>query len=344
MSGVAPERISATDYLAYDDASTGKNWNLPLGYGTLVATSLPSSTALRLATPAEADRADGRRRRRHHPRRHRPRKGAILTVSTAVLAGDAIRLPPGTEPWREVAAALPLGRNEEGLRGDRARYRVRGGLPCLREPARREVRLLLHPTQRRLAGHRGVPRRREGALILEEEGPAAGFSYVSAQLVALFGSDVASAIRPPSRPRHGVGWRPSAVPTVAPCRGNRTRGRGWPNRSGIGCSLRERRRTPSTSRPPTGRTTAGSGPPTRPWRRFGTGTAKDGASPSLRRRERPVRDLNRGSAAHRLARPARLGSRRLGSKDDSPGTGRTSPPAPGPGPRFQVRPHPVSKR
>lgn len=33
MSGVGPEQISATDYLAYDDASTGKNWNLPLSYG-----------------------------------------------------------------------------------------------------------------------------------------------------------------------------------------------------------------------------------------------------------------------------------------------------------------------
>ncbi|MFC6048396.1 NAD(P)-binding protein, partial [Methylobacterium hispanicum] len=53
MSGVAPEEISATDYLAYDDASTGKNWNLPLGYGTLVAASLPPTTALRLATPAQ---------------------------------------------------------------------------------------------------------------------------------------------------------------------------------------------------------------------------------------------------------------------------------------------------
>jgi monoamine oxidase len=53
MSGVAPEEISAADYLAYDDASTGRNWNLPLGYGTLVAASLPSSVTLRLATPVD---------------------------------------------------------------------------------------------------------------------------------------------------------------------------------------------------------------------------------------------------------------------------------------------------
>ncbi|MGG6550425.1 UNVERIFIED_CONTAM: hypothetical protein NY100_34020, partial [Prevotella sp. 15_C9] len=38
---------------------------------------------------------------------------AILTVSTAILAGDAIRLPAEVDPWREAAAALPLGRNEK---------------------------------------------------------------------------------------------------------------------------------------------------------------------------------------------------------------------------------------
>jgi len=194
MSGVAPERISATDYLAYDDASTGKNWNLPLGYGTLVATSLPSSTALRLATPAEridltedgvvvTTRAGIVRA-----------KAAILTVSTAVLAGDAIRLPPGTEPWREAAAALPLGRNEKvfleigrdtAFEADSHAY---GNLRDARS-ASYSIRPNGWPVIEAFLGG-------EGALILEDEGPAAGFSYVSAQLVALFGSDVASAIRP----------------------------------------------------------------------------------------------------------------------------------------------------
>lgn len=113
MSRVAPERISAADYLAYDAAFTGWNWHLPLGYGALVVASLPSSVTLRLATSVEridlttegvavSTRAGTVRAR-----------DAILTVSTAVLAGDAIRLPSGTEPWREAAAALPLGRNEK---------------------------------------------------------------------------------------------------------------------------------------------------------------------------------------------------------------------------------------
>jgi len=115
MSEVAPENISAADYSAYDDASTGRNWNLPMGYGTLVAASLPPLTASRLATPAERIdlTPDGVA---VVTRSGTVRAGAaILTVSTAVLAGDAIRLPPWTEPWREAAAALPLGRNEKVL-------------------------------------------------------------------------------------------------------------------------------------------------------------------------------------------------------------------------------------
>lgn len=36
----------------------------------------------------------------------------------------------------------------------------------------------------------------DGARIVEEVGPAAGFDFVSAELTSLFGSDVASAIRP----------------------------------------------------------------------------------------------------------------------------------------------------
>ena len=194
MSGMAPEQISATDYLAYDDASTGKNWNLPLGYGTLVAASLPSSTALRLATPVEQIdlTADGVAvtTRAGTVRA----EAAILTVSTAVLAGDAIRLPPGVDPWREAAAALPLGRNEKvflEIGRDTAFAPDTHAYGNLRDPrsASYSIRPNGWPVIEAFLGG-------DGARLLEEEGPAAGFAYVSAQLVGLFGSEVASAIRP----------------------------------------------------------------------------------------------------------------------------------------------------
>ncbi len=165
-----------------------------MGYGTLVAASLPSATALRLATPAErialtaegvavATRAGTLRA-----------KAAILTVSTAVLAGDAICLPPGTEPWREAAAALSLGRNEkvfmeigrnDAFVPDSHAY---GNLRDARSAAY-SIRPNGWPVIEAFLGG-------EGARILEEEGPAAGFAFVSAELTGLFGSAVASAVRP----------------------------------------------------------------------------------------------------------------------------------------------------
>ena len=194
MSGMAPEQISATDYLAYDDASTGKNWNLPLGYGTLVAASLPSSTSLRLATPAERIdlTADGIV---VSTRAGTVRAGAaILTVSTAVLAGDTICLPSRVDPWREAAAALPLGRNEKiflEIGRDSAFGLDTHAYGNFRDPrsASYSIRPNGWPLIEAFLGG-------DGARILEEEGPAAGFAYVSAQLIGLFGSEVASAIRP----------------------------------------------------------------------------------------------------------------------------------------------------
>ncbi|TXM66128.1 FAD-dependent oxidoreductase [Methylobacterium sp. WL120] len=194
MSGVAPEAISATDYLAYDDAATGRNWHLPLGYGTLVAASLPSATTLRLATPAEQVdlTADGVA---VTTRAGTVRAGAaILTVSTAVLAGDAIRLPSGVEPWREAAADLPLGRNEKVFLeiGREAAFapdtHAYGNLHD-RRAAAYSIRPNGWPVIEAFLGG-------EGARIVAEDGPAAGFAHVSAELAALFGGDIASAIRP----------------------------------------------------------------------------------------------------------------------------------------------------
>ena len=86
---------------------------LKLAYGKLIAASLAPTTELELAIPAEQIdlTSDGVA---VTTCAGTVRAGAaILTVSTAVLAGDAIRLPAGADPWREAAAVLPLGRNEK---------------------------------------------------------------------------------------------------------------------------------------------------------------------------------------------------------------------------------------
>ena len=105
LTGAGLERISVADYLAYDAASTGCNWRAPGGYGSLVAAgasvalstcaSRPRSSqfgleprAVVLGTPVGAVRA----------------RAAILTVSTAVLAGGMIALPRALDPRRDAAA------------------------------------------------------------------------------------------------------------------------------------------------------------------------------------------------------------------------------------------------
>ena len=48
LNGAGLERLSVADYIAYDTASTGCNWRLPAGYGSLIAASLPHPIELRL--------------------------------------------------------------------------------------------------------------------------------------------------------------------------------------------------------------------------------------------------------------------------------------------------------
>ena len=109
-----------------------------------------------------------------------------------VLAGDAIRLPPGIDPWRDAAASLPLGRNEK-IFPEIGRNTAFGphshAYDNLKDPmsAAYSLRLNGWPVIEAFLGG-------ESARILDEEGPAAGFAFVTAQLVALFGSEVASAV------------------------------------------------------------------------------------------------------------------------------------------------------
>ena len=94
ISGAGLERLSIADYLAYDTASTRHNWRVPAGYGTLVAASLPPGVALRLATPVEAINLEAAGVSIATRAGSITARTAILTVSTAVIVGGTIRLPP----------------------------------------------------------------------------------------------------------------------------------------------------------------------------------------------------------------------------------------------------------
>src|SRR6202008_4971299 len=113
ISGARAEDLSVTDYLAYDEASTEYNWRAPSGYGTLIARSLPSEVALRLATPADSLALGASDLTVVTQNGKVQARAAIFTVSTAVLAGNTLKLPAELDAWRQAASVLPLGRNEK---------------------------------------------------------------------------------------------------------------------------------------------------------------------------------------------------------------------------------------
>ena len=194
ISGARLERISVTDYLTYDEASTWSNWRVPTGLGDLIVASLPVGAAVRLSTPAEAIEIEPEGVAIATPGGRVRAKTAILTVSTAVLAGGAIKLPRALDAWREAASVLPLGRNEKlylEVVGD--------------SPFAAETHVLGNPRDPRTAAYYIRPFGGtaiecffggEGAEMIAESGPAAGFDYAIDQLVALFGGEARRTLRP----------------------------------------------------------------------------------------------------------------------------------------------------
>jgi monoamine oxidase len=194
ISGARLERLSVADYRAYDDASTEDNWRVPSGFGALIANTALGTLAVRLSTQVDSlALANGGVALATAAGTVRAR-AAIVTVSTSVLEGGALELPAELLPWREAAASLPLGRNEKLF------LEIVGG-----GPFETESQVLGNPRDARSASHYirpfGLPVIEtffggEGASLVEEGGAAAGFDYALAQLVALFGSDVRTRLRP----------------------------------------------------------------------------------------------------------------------------------------------------
>ena len=161
MNGAGLEHVSIADYSAYDAAATGCNWRTPAGYGSLIAASLPHPVDLRLSTPVQSIDLDGRGVELTTPVGTIRARAAILTVSTAVLAGSAIRLPRGLDPWRHAAACVPLGRDEKLFLEIVGESSFAPETRVLGNPPRPPHRGLLHPPLR-LACDRVLPWRSGG--------------------------------------------------------------------------------------------------------------------------------------------------------------------------------------
>jgi monoamine oxidase len=194
ISGAKLELLSAADYAAYDEASSEDNWRVRTGYGNLVAQSFPRAAGLSLAMPASSLALEGRGVKVTTRAGDIDARAAILTVSTAVLAGDTIQLPVSLDPWREAARKLPLGLNEKLF------LEITGASPFENEThvtgnprdaltASYYIRPLGWPVIECFFGG-------ERARLLCEDGLAAGFDFAIGQLAQLFGAEVRRLLRP----------------------------------------------------------------------------------------------------------------------------------------------------
>jgi monoamine oxidase len=194
ISGASLERLSAADYVRYDETSTETNWRVSAGLGTLVARSAPAEVAANLDTPVEsislgsagltlATRAGTVRAR-----------AALLTVSTEVLANGTIKLPPELDGWRNAAARLPLGRNEKLF------FEILGDAPF-----EAETQVIGNPRDTSTGAYYLRPLGRpvieaffggDGARKVEKNGIDSAFAFALDQLVGLFGSGIRGKLRP----------------------------------------------------------------------------------------------------------------------------------------------------
>jgi monoamine oxidase len=194
INGVAIEHLSIADYLSYQRAASEVNWRVMEGYGTLVAASLPVAMPLYLNMPVDEIGLDETGVKLVTKAGVIRARAVIITVSTAVLAGDAIRLPAAFDPWRQAARRLPLGEDEKYL------LEITGG-----DAFAAETHVIGNPRDASAGSYYIRPFGRqliecfvggEGARLRHEAGPAAAFAMAIDEIVALFGANVRRHLRP----------------------------------------------------------------------------------------------------------------------------------------------------
>jgi monoamine oxidase len=193
-NGAELGKISAKDYVAYESASTKHNWRVAAGYGTLISQSNPKSAEIILGTPVEAMTLLGSRVELRTPRGTLWPRMVIMTVSTNVLSGTSMVLPPELDPWRQAASAIPLGNNEKlfieivGNSDFEPETHIIGN-PHDPETGSYYIRPFSMPVIECFLGG-------AGARAASRDGASAAYSVALEQLGSLFGSDACKSLRP----------------------------------------------------------------------------------------------------------------------------------------------------
>ncbi len=107
MTAFNTDAVSTLDYARYVD--TKENWVVPQGFGALIA-EYGAGLPVTLRAPVSRVAWGGPRVTLETPHGTVEARAAILTVSTAVLAGGAIRFDPALPDWKQSAIeAVPMG-------------------------------------------------------------------------------------------------------------------------------------------------------------------------------------------------------------------------------------------
>ncbi|WP_157219669.1 flavin monoamine oxidase family protein [Flavisphingomonas formosensis] len=200
VNGVGLDDLSVADYLAYSRAAGERNWRIPAGYGTLIASLLPT-LPLHLSTPVTAIDIAGSGVKLATRRGEIVAKTAIVTVSTVVLVSGRIAFPSTMDDHLHAASQLPLGL------ADKLFFALEEGHGL--EP---ETHLLGNPASGRTGSHYLMPFSRpvvesffggEGAEMLEREGLHGAADYAIDELAALLGSRIRDKLRLAA----GTRWR-----------------------------------------------------------------------------------------------------------------------------------------
>ena len=186
LSGAEPEQLSARDFARYDD--TGVNWRVVEGYGaTMVAHAggVPARLNCRVNTIDHT----GKRVHLETEAGTLIAAAAIITVSSNIIADEALRFTPGLPPKVEAAAGLPLGVNDKLFLS-----------LADAEEFEKETRLFGRTDRTAVAAYHFRPFGRPqieayfgGSLAaeLERGGERAFFEFAAGELTSLFGSDFA---------------------------------------------------------------------------------------------------------------------------------------------------------
>jgi monoamine oxidase len=210
--------VSAKDFDRYDDS--GVNWRVVKGYGALISDAGANLAVMLDCVVRTIDRS-GKRLRIETAKGEIAADQVIVTVPSALLAGEHLSFTPALAEKTQAAKGLPLGL------ADKLFVALDGA-----EEFEKDTRIFGHIDRASTAAYQFRPLGRpmieayfggRCAAELEAGGDGAFFNFAVSELVSLFGSAFADRVRPIGIHRWGVdpfalGSYSFALPGHADCR------------------------------------------------------------------------------------------------------------------------------